>query len=355
MLHLAYGSLLIDVLGDRAAPLAWLAEFLAGAFAPAPPGASPDATVELAVDAARLAEVEGDGEIDAFTRDGAFQRLRARRRGDGTLAMRDGPVGFLVRGRATTVLAAEDGAPARRALLRVVRELATTHALARGLLHVHAAAVEVGGRVFALAGPRRSGKTTLLVHALRKGGARYVTNDRLFVDALAAAPTARGMPTIITLRDETLARFPELAQAMRDRRYARHLAIRECAGTLPEPAPASLSPAQLCALTGANPAGPGPLHGVAFLAVDPAVARFEVRPLDAPEAAARLRASLLLAALPERAAEAFAGAAPPRDAATLERLCAELARHTPCLDVRLGPGAYLGPTDVWDGIRERLP
>jgi hypothetical protein len=344
MLRLVYDSLVIAVSAPRA-PLAWLSEFLSGPFAPAPPGAPPASALALALDASPPGA--GGPEIDAFTRDGGFKRLRSRRDPDGSLVLLDAAVRYVLRGTEVTVLAESDGPPARLGLLRAAREIATTHALRLGRLHLHAAAADLHGHVVAIAGPRRSGKTTLLLHALLAGGARYVTNDRLFVGEVA-----RGMPTIVTLRDETLVRFPEFATQVRASGYSRHLSIAEAkAGTAGGP---SLSPAQLCALAGAEPVPAGRLGAVLFPRLAPGVARFELRPLPPRDAAARLRTSLFLAGVPERTAAAFDPTGWSRDGAALDRRCAELAATVPCADVLLGAGAYEGKPTIWDAIAERL-
>ena len=353
MLHLAYGSLVIAVECADKAPLLWLAEFMG--FRTPSPSAPPHHTVRLALGPPPPFDEGPSEEVECFTLDGSFARLPARRLPDGTLALRDGKedIALLVRGRDVTILAPLDGPASRLALLRVVRELATAHALREGHLHLHAAAVEVRGGVVAIIGPRVSGKTTLLLHALLGGHARYVTNDRLFVDLRSDPPLARGMPTIVSLREETLARFPAFARRLEATAYARHRTLAEAAsasGWSP-----NLTPAQLRAIVQVDAAGEGTLRAAIFPTLTRDVDRFDLRPLPAAEAAARLRQGLFLAALPEHAAEAFAGPeAPMRDGTALDRLCRDLAPRLPCFAVRLGPRAYDGPA-VWDAIRERVP
>lgn len=359
MLRLSYGRLVIAVEGPLA-PLAWLREFLGAAFGEAAPGVPAEAPAKAGAppdQAIRVVYAEppaaGGGETEIFSLDGDFVRLPAHRARDGALLLHDEAqgVGYEIRGSSTRILASADGPALRLALLRVAREIATAHALALGHLHLHAAAVEVEGSVVALAGPRRSGKTTLLLHALLSGGLRYVTNDRLFVDLRADPPLARGMPAIVTLREETLARFPDFAARLAATAYSRERTLAEAARTTG--ARSNLSPAQLRALAGVGETGAGPLRAVVLPTVDPAVARFEIRDLPPDEAARRLRAALFLATVPERPAAAFAGGASPRGAGELDRLCAALGSRVRCLDVRLGPGAY-GTPPVLDAIRERL-
>ncbi|MCK6461225.1 MAG: hypothetical protein L6Q95_15185, partial [Planctomycetes bacterium] len=251
MLRLAYGRLVIAVEGHEA-PLAWLREFLGAPFEGAAPHAPPDHTLRLAY--AEPPPVTGE-EVEVFSLDGDFVRLPSRRGSDGALILRDDAqqVGYEIRADSTAILAPADGPALRLAMLRVVREIATAHALGLGHLHLHAAAVDARGPVVALAGPRRSGKTTLLLHALLSGGVRYVTNDRLLVDLGADPPLARGMPAIVTLREETLARFPDFAARLAASAYSRERTLAEAARA--RGARSNLSPAQLRALTGVAETG----------------------------------------------------------------------------------------------------
>jgi len=351
MLRIAYGSLVIAARCADAAPLAWLAEFLGAAFDPASPSAPSDHTLTLELGPLPPPAAGPVEPVECFSLDGEFVVLPARRGPHGSLAIRDDAQGisYDVRDRDVTILASADGPAARLALLRVTRELATAHAFRLGHLHLHAAAAVAAGHIVALAGPRRSGKTTLLLHLLLGGGMTYVTNDRLLVDV--GRCVARGMPTIVSLREDTLGRFPDFARRLRESGYARARTIaetRDPAGWRP-----TVSPAQLRALAGVGEAGPGALGAVVFPSLAGDVPTFEIRALDAGEAAARLRRGLLLATLPERPAAAFAAGTSPRGGGELDRLCRELAARVPCLEARLGPRAYEGPA-VRDAILEHV-
>ncbi len=354
MLRVGYGSLVIAARCADPAPLAWLGEFLAGPFEAASPSAPPDHTLVLALASPRPSTSGPAEEIDCFSLDGSFVRFPAHRAPDGSLRIRDDIEDILyeVRGGDVTIHAPADGPAPRLALLRVARELATAHALRQGHVHLHAAAISVEESVLAIAGPRGSGKTTLLLHALL-GGARYVTNDRLFADLSARPPLARGMPTIVSLREETIARFPGFARRLEASAYARDRTLAEADARGTRDWRPNLTPAQLVRLAGATAAGAGPLRAALFPAVAPETDRFDVRPLDAGEAAERLRRGLFLAAVPERPAAAFAGATPPRDGEALDRLCRDLAARVRCLDVRLGRRAYDGRA-VWNAVLERV-
>ncbi|MEO7119245.1 MAG: hypothetical protein ABIZ34_09780 [Candidatus Limnocylindrales bacterium] len=109
-----------------------------------------------------------------------------------------------------TVTAASDTLQARMGLMRVIRELAIGHALARGERLVHAAAVTAEGRVILFGGPKAAGKTSLLLHALRARGVRYVANDRVMIRVDRQRLIARGMPSLVSIRPGTTERFRAL-------------------------------------------------------------------------------------------------------------------------------------------------
>jgi hypothetical protein len=74
---------------------------------------------------------------------------------------------------------------------RVIKQLAATRFESLGQRVLHAAAVEYNGNTILFVGPKASGKTTL-VRAALDAGARFVTNDRLFVDPLTSCWSVRG-------------------------------------------------------------------------------------------------------------------------------------------------------------------
>ena len=112
------------------------------------------------------------------------------------------------------VVARVDSRRIRHGLMRIVRETLTTRWLARGgVLDLHASAFETQGRAVLIAGPKQSGKTTLLCHALSSRQARVMANDRVFVDCTATPPVAHGIPTIVSIRPETSRFFPALQGA----------------------------------------------------------------------------------------------------------------------------------------------
>src|SRR5262249_6982123 len=138
----------------------------------------------------------------------------------------------------------------RSALFSVVRELATNHAQRAGDLLLHASAFTIGRRGVVIAGPKKAGKTTMLVHALHRAAPEYVSNDRVLITA-EASPRAVGVPTVVRLRRGTLDLFPVLAETLDASGYEHRLTLDEAAN---QPGLKSVSPsgarrvshAQLC-------------------------------------------------------------------------------------------------------------
>jgi hypothetical protein len=78
------------------------------------------------------------------------------------------------------------------------------------ILDLHAAAFESSGRAALIAGPKHSGKTTLLCYALASGQARMLANDRVFLAVAGDRVDAVGVPTLMSIRARTAQLFPAL-------------------------------------------------------------------------------------------------------------------------------------------------
>src|SRR5262249_29373137 len=85
---------------------------------------------------------------------------------------------------------------------RAARELVLGPRARAGL---HAAAFAAGGGVVALAGPKQSGKTTLLARVATAGGCAIVANDSVLVLSDGDGFSVRGIPTLVRVREETAA------------------------------------------------------------------------------------------------------------------------------------------------------
>jgi hypothetical protein len=247
--------------------------------------------------------------------------------------------------RTVHLVAAESQSRYRHVLMRVVRELASVARLQAGHLPIHAAAFETGGGGVLLCGPKYSGKTTLLIHALQ-GGARFISNDRVFVDGAAIV---RGMPTIVSLRSGTLELHAELRRKLLASCYRSRLTMAEAAAlrasagdAAPAPGSGSLNACQLCQLLDVEMIGAAPLAMIVFPRVCTDVQGLQFRPLGDEDACARLRQGLMQTGAVPRLSEAFAPAGVNRllDVAAQERACRDLVRKIACYECLLGNGAY---------------
>lgn len=355
--------------------LAWLEEFLAPWFTTRDGVARAGAPrIDVEVDAdllsERLATAEATGDaVEVFTRDDPqppWPLVRSRDAGalaldpDGCIAIGVDAAGpAYPRAVRVLVLVAVERPHGRLAALRTLRELASAHALASGALPIHGAALVGDAGVTLFTGGRRAGKSTLLLHALLAGGGRFVANDRVFVDLSARGAHARGMPTIVSLREGTLALAPRLRDELDSKAWHWNATLAETrehrrSGRPVEGAggrwPPGLSPPQLCALLGVEAQAGGSLARIVLpeIAAAPGGARFRLRRLAREEAASSLLAKGLVAG--GRLAPFLAGAAGHGPGA-LAAAANALAAAVPCFACTLGPEAYAQPS-VWEAIRD---
>jgi hypothetical protein len=357
-LHLVYARLPLAVAAP-AAPSRWLAEFLGPAFEGCEPDGTRERRVELILDPGQFAERCGQihgrptRPLECFTMDGRFLVHPGGDRPGGRRWFLDEASQILVEVGADAsvrVVAKEDAPDVRVGWMRVLRELATVRAQQRSWIPIHGAALsfpEDRGVVFA--GPKRSGKTTLVMYALAKHAARFVSNDRVFAAPAQGGWRAHGMPTILTVREDSLSHLTELSSRFRDAHHRFYQTIRESDLTRAQP-PArrhrntmSLSNAQFCQMLGRETRGHAPLSALVFPTLDPSLETLAVRKLGPRDAAARLVDSgLLLPDRPPRLSPAFAPADPEQgfDWDAVRAGCSDLTRDVPCYECRLGARVY---------------
>lgn len=95
---------------------------------------------------------------------------------------------------------------------RAVRALLASKAFVAGAVAVHAAAIVASGGAYLLCGPKRSGKTTNLMSALRYlPSVSYLANDRVYLVATPDGVRAFGSPHSIPIRPASYQAVPELA------------------------------------------------------------------------------------------------------------------------------------------------
>ena len=348
----SFGDLGILVESVERSHLVWLEEFLEPQFETQAAGAHA-CRVCLVEDRVRYDEAmaagSAGGTLDAFALDTSVVSLPRWRGATTRLLDAQREVFYDIIGGpplAITILSVPGNLKGRTALMRVVRELATNHAQRAGGLLLHASAFALGGQGVIVGGPKEVGKTTLLIHALRATSVEYVSNDRILVQP-GAAPRARGVPTIVKLRQGTLDQFPALARRLATTGYYQRLTLEEAAA---RPAPSAgqrsdaprLSPAQLCRLLGVRARAECEIAVLVFPKVTGEPGVFTVERLSPAEVAVRLEGAFFGIQPGRWASEVFTpgGEPPPPDRAALAARGRALADHVRGVECRLGLNAY---------------
>jgi hypothetical protein len=368
-----YDGFTVRVASDDPTHLAWLEEFLSPAFSVADDGVA-DCEVRLRVDDGAYLETLHRGphasrdSLNCFALDNGMTRLPlwATPHAERLLFDESSRVFYAQHdGAPFQVLVCAGNRAARMALLRVVRELAMTAVRARHRLVLHGAAVLRRHRGLIIAGPKRAGKTSLLIHLLQQSGTHYVSNDRVVVDLHAPTPTLRGMPTLVTVRPSTLDLFPPLAGHLLERPYDHRYCLREApppgtqaSAVRSDEQPLNLTPAQFCALMANAPRNGGPLKALLFPHVSDACTGFEIRALSPATAAERLDGARFGMGSGYATSEVFALNTHRAhiDAADDTTACAALAARIPSFDCTIGRDAYRVPLPIDDLVgRAALP
>ena len=348
-----FGPARIDVESDDAGAARWLREFLTPWFEIGPPGAgefrvrlriSPPAFEALA----RRQSAATPEPRACFALDSQNASFPGWNDAEGS-ALAEPERGCFYRvERGGVEIVARTPAPAVRvALMRSVREIAVLRRReATGCLDLHAAAFAVKDRAVLLVGPKRAGKTSLLANALGSGRADLVANDRVFIETEAGAACAFGVPTLVSVRPDTLNRFPALRPVLPGGAALLHAGEIEAQLASPspdaEPAKYALSPGQLAQQLGAGTSPGAPIAAIVFPEIDPDHSGWSLSRIEPVEAGPQLRECLYGASLVDRPRTVFdelVGAGPARLAEHTQR-AARLAERIPMLACRLGPDAY---------------
>jgi hypothetical protein len=346
----------IAVASDDPSAVTWLEEFLTPSFEVVDTQA--DWSIKLSFDRQRFAALEASGPAgglaEAFAMDSHTYEVRRWRSLDGGTALFDErfQVFYLLDSsqRTAEVLGRRTRRKARLPLMRVVRELAMNAVMEGDGICLHASGFVLGGRAAIVTGPKNSGKTTVLVHALHTEGVQALANDRVVVDwGRDGEPIAWAMPSVVMLRPGTLASF----SGLRDRLQVSALASEKTAEeAVTESAPAlprddgryAVSPAQLWSLLGATPSSKATVASLVFPSVTQAAGGIDCRRIDPEDAARRLRASLFGAGTLRSSNPVFVPAEfRPASEGVLADRCRTLVAGVRCYQMRLGTEAYARP------------
>jgi len=247
-------------------------------------------------------------------------------------------------GSRVEVVAPSSRPSTRIALLRLVREFSTHHLAAQGAVHLHAAALEHDGRGILIVGPKRAGKTSLLIHCLGEAGSLFIANDRAGVSSDSRLRwRLGGMPTVISIRPGTLELINRPLFLAASRWLARMtlteaLAIPSDTAQLSPPQPLSISPRQFCYAVDVGRVGSAPLRAIVFPRVDTDRDGLHFSRLSADGVGERLRSHLLHPADTVFRSD-LTGA---RGTGTEAEMLAELQAAIPAFECVLGRQAFSG-------------
>lgn len=301
------------------------------------------------------------GEADVFALDSSVVRLPFWNDPDGATTLHDERFFAFYQVREDppliTITARDEHLRGRTPMMRVVRELAMNHGRRIGGFFVHGSSFAVGGEGVILAGPKHSGKTTLLIHALENGGAEYVANDRVMVRVDDEGVRYRGVPSIVTIREPTTALFPGLLDRLLSSGYHFRKNRKEMEGergkTMKpwENGKYGLNPYQFRELLGAPAAAGARGRALVFPRLSDRTGGIEIERISPKEGAVRLRGALFGIDGLRKRSEVFV---PHEEGADdglepIEDLCRRYTEAVSCYSCRLGAGAYEG-----DGSAERF-
>ncbi len=347
----SFGSASIDVDTDAADTIRWLTEFLTPWVDETVFG---HADVRVQVSCSRTVFDELDQRSSAATKlipcfalDSQLVALPGwDDRGGAVLVDKELGCFYQVHGRDVDIVGRPGERRVRLGVMRVVRETLAARRLTQGqFLDLHTAAFEVEQRGVLIAGPKNTGKTTLLCYALASRRARLIANDRVFVDVGQVPGTVHGVPTLASVRPGTIQFFPGLR-----REFAEHPVLFQTGerDVTSRGRDFGLSPGQLAQRLGASSVRSAPLAAIVFPDIAGDTDTWTVEALSAAEGLALLGTCFYGAHREGSSrtilAELSGTVPPPAEAHVLAGRLAETVRFFRC---RLGPRAYERSADEW--------
>jgi hypothetical protein len=324
-----FGGRVVRVEADPA-PLRWLQRFVEPQFL-ARDADAPDQTIRLIVDGDAHAHLTARGPDPGqltrpcFTLDSGIVSGRLWRAADeAELVYEEARDVFYqrvsCRPGVVDVVTARDTEATRVALMRVVREYAMQYASRAGWVIVHAAAVAFGADAFVIAGPKKAGKTTLLLHALCNEGGAYVSNDRVALRVEPSGVVVHGIPTIMSIRPDSEGWFPGLARK-----------LERAAGD----ARFSLPPGELCAALDVESRASARVAALLYPEVDTRSDGMTFEALAGPQTLEALRGVFF-----RRSPEDGMFRIDSRIGTVSDQVADQIVARVPAFRCRLGVGAY---------------
>jgi hypothetical protein len=234
----------------------------------------------------------------------------------------------------------------RVALLRLVREFASHHLALNGDVTFHAAAISYEGNGILICGPKKAGKTSFIIHALQYPKTKLISNDRsILSNDTSHGLTLSGMPTVITIRQGTMALFSR--PPFNDRRHWRARMSLDEALELPAsseaddvPEKLDLNPSQFCHLLECGMSEAAPLKAVIFPMVNEEQSGTKLIRLTEREVAERLEQNQF----PLAPSPFSTTTEQPPIADAAKQIIDKLSSGSPGFQCILGQGAFQGPS-----------
>lgn len=270
----AYQGIKIGVIVEALEDIEWLAEFLVPWFSIS--DESPDISVKVCTDPKRyerqMKRGSAGGVLKAFMMDTNCIELPEWNAAVQTVAIFDEKhsVFYLVSPKHIELLRAHTRICVRMRLMRVLRELAMGTAQLSGGRFIHASAFVIDGKTAIITGPRLAGKTTLLSYMLATTGAEFLSNDRLLIKGDEVSMQAKGMPTIVSIREGTMNMIAGLRRNLEISGFSAKMTLKEARESGPlKVFPAregrhGVSPSQFCTLLGCDPVRAAPASALIF-------------------------------------------------------------------------------------------
>ncbi len=344
--------------------LRWATEFFSPALRSMSQAATTE-TVHAEIDSQRHLELHRrmhrgqTRRYNCFTLDGHFESFSGCASADGGLVIWLDTLSLMLCVNEARdvfhVIADSPEAKLRVGVMRVLREIATVRALRSGALPLHGAACVVSGVAVGFLGAKRAGKTTSLIHWLQTPRTRFLANDRFFVFHRDAAWFAQGMPTIVSVRTDTLRHFEALRRRLGDLPYRPSRTLAEVRSGRVQPTEPGdsvyLSQAQFLEITDRSAEIEAPVGILLFPERDDRLGNAEFESLPTLEGMNLLRSSLLSPGPRLATAEVFDRE--PRFEVSEEAVretCHKLAASGFCHRYRQGVRTLASPATMpWDG------
>jgi hypothetical protein len=288
--------------------LDWLEEFLAPQV-PVSRGVQPDHSVRFVIDAREHERLiargphDAGGRVECFTLDAGIHSGPRWNDSADTLTAFDEKARVFYRRRSDRSnivegIGAEDVPGVRVALMRMVREFAMNYARRAGWLIVHGAAVQLGDNAVVISGPKGSGKSTVLLHALLHEGGAYISNDRIAIRFEDGQAFVQGIPTIISVRQQSGVLLPSIAATLGGGQYHFARLLEECSRAASQADTSQiekwhLSSRQLCHALSVESLAGAPLSALVFPEVDGRVGSVALDDLSGGDVLAALTRSVL--------------------------------------------------------------